>query len=399
MHRSHAETASPSRRGRLSFARTLAAVVAAGTVPVALPEVAGSEPFRVAAGAPGHLARPAVADRAQPIQRLARDLVREGAPGALVVLRTPTVVQRGASGFGRLKPRTRLRATDRFRIASVTKTFVATVVLQLIGERRLSLDDRVERWLPGMIPNGGAITVRQLLSHTSGLFDYDDDKGWIQARIVDPGREWSPQELVAIATAHPPLFAPGSSWSYSNTNYILLGLVIEKVSSRSLGDELRSRVFKPLALKSTSFPTGTSIAGRYAHGYFVSRPPLPLPPGTLIDVSTILSPSAWGAGQIISNGDDLTTFLAALLRGRLLPAPQLAAMRTLVADSGYGLGLRRYRTRCGNAYGHDGDVPGYRNIAIATLNGRRATSIMVNIDTRVSWNALREAATAALCSR
>jgi D-alanyl-D-alanine carboxypeptidase len=332
------------------------------------------------------------------LQQLVRDLVADGAPGALAVVRTPTGTRRAASGFARLEPKARLRSRDRFRIASVTKPFVATVVLQLAGERRLSLDDPVERWLPHAVPNGGSITARELLAHTSGLFDYDEDDEWVRARIADPGRDWSPEELVAIAVSHPPLFAPGAGWSYSNTNYVLLGLVVEAVTGRSLADELQARLFRPLGLRSTSFPSGATLDGRYAHGYFVSRPPMPFPTGTLIDVSTILSPSAWGAGQIVSNADDLTRFFAALLEGRLLRAPQLAAMKTDVAASGYGLGLRIAHTACGTAYGHDGDVPGYRNVVWASADGRRIVSLMVNVDeSRVPWSALQVAATTALC--
>jgi D-alanyl-D-alanine carboxypeptidase len=335
----------------------------------------------------------------QLLQRIVRQLVHDGSPGALVLVRTPNGVRRAASGFASLQPRIRIDASDRFRVASVTKTFVATIVLQLAAERQLSLDDSVQRWLPGMVPNGDSITLRELLNHTSGLFSYDRDQAWVSARIADPGRVWTPQELIAVAAAHAPLFAPGTSWAYSSTNYILLGLVVEAATSKTLAQALQDRLFEPLALGSTSYPTETALEGRYVHGYLVSRPPLPFPAGTLIDVSTIVSPSAWGAGQIVSNADDLTRFFAALLQGRLLPPAQLTAMKTDVVPNGYGLGLRIADTNCGKAFGHDGDFPGYRNIVWATANGRRVVSIMVNIDeTRVSWKTLQAAAKAALCS-
>jgi D-alanyl-D-alanine carboxypeptidase len=333
------------------------------------------------------------------LQRIVRGLVAAGAPGALAVVRTPTGIRRAASGFANLNPKVRLQATDRYRVASVTKTFVSTFVLQLAAEGKLSLADPVERWLPGIVPNGGVITLRELLNHTSGLFNYDQDDAWESARIADPGREWSPQELVAIATSHSPTFPPGTSWSYSNTNYILLGLVVQAVTGKTLAQELQDRLIEPLGLGSTSFPTGTAIEGRYAHGYLVGRPPLPIPAGTLFDVSTILSPSAWGAGQIISNADDVTRFFDALLTGRLLPAAQLAAMKTEVVPYRYGLGLRIAHTRCGKAFGHDGDMPGYRTIVWATANGRRVAAIMVNIETtHVSRNRLQAATKTALCS-
>jgi len=175
--------------------------------------------------------------------------------------------------------------------------------------------------------------------------------------------------------------------------------VVEAATRKTLASELRTRLFGPLRLSSTSFPVGTAIPGRFAHGYFVSRRPLPFLPGTLIDVSTIVSPSAWGAGQIVSNADDVTRFFVALLRGRLLPAAQLASMKTEVAGRNYGLGLRITHTACGRAFGHDGDVPGYRNIVWATTDGRRVASVMVNIDaTRVPWDKLESAVRTALCS-
>jgi D-alanyl-D-alanine carboxypeptidase len=117
-----------------------------------------------------------------------------------------------------------MRAGDRVRVGSITKTFVATVVLQLVGEGKLRLTDSVERWLPGLVPNGSAISVRQLLNHTSGLFSYDEDREFLAATDRDPLREWTPRELVAIATAHKPHFAPGAGWPYSGTGYIVLGL-------------------------------------------------------------------------------------------------------------------------------------------------------------------------------
>ena len=334
------------------------------------------------------------------LQRLVKGLVASGAPGAVAVVRTQTGTTRAAAGFARLRPPVRMQASDRFRVASITKTFVATVVLRLAARGQLRLDDLVDRWLPGLIPSGERTTLRQLLGHTSGLFDYVDDAAWVRKRIANPGREWSPRELVAIAVSHPTLFRPGTKWSYSNTNYVVLGLVVEAVTGGTLRGELQKRIFGPLRLRATSYPSGTMMPGRFAHGYIGSGSNVPLPPGTrLLDVSSRLSPSAWGAGQIVSNADDLTRFFAALLGGRLLPARQLAAMRSDVMDSEYGLGLGIAYTRCGTAYGHEGEMPGYRTIAWTTADGGRAASVLVNVDTtHVSWGQLRSAATTALCS-
>ncbi len=390
------------RRARIQIAAAGSGIVALAICAQGVSHSAASAaPSTSSLGGNVHASTPARVATKKPtkLQRIVRSLVAAHVPGAVVFVRTPKGVRSAAAGLASLQPRVAMHATDRYRIASVTKTFVATVVLQLAAEGKLSLNDPVERWLPRMVPNGASITLRELLNHSSGLFDYDQDQAWVSARTADPGREWSPHELVAIATSHPPLFSPGADWSYSNTNYILLGLVVEAATGKTLAEELQDRVFEPLALGSTSYPTGTGIPSPFAHGYFVSRPPLPVPAGTLIDVSTILSPSAWGAGQIVSNTHDLTTFFAALLKGRLLPARFLAQMKAGSPVSlNYGLGLRNTFTPCGKAFGHDGDIPGYRNVVWATANGRRVASIMVNIDeTRVSWSKLHAIAVSALC--
>jgi D-alanyl-D-alanine carboxypeptidase len=351
---------------------------------------------------PDAAAQPARPDRV-PLRQVAAQLVRDGAPGAVVVVRTSTGTRRAARGLGSRAPRVAMRPTDRFRVASVTKTFVATVVLQLVSEGRLGLDDPVDRRLPGLLPDGGAITVRELLNHTSGLFDYDQDEAWQGTVIAHPDREWSPRELVAVATAHGLLFPPGTAWFYSDTNYVVLGLLVEAVTGTTLERQLRERIFQPLGLAATSFPTGSAIDGAHAHGYVGSLPWLP--PGTLVDATTVVSPSVWwAASAIVANADDLARFYAALLGGRLVRADLLAAMRsaspvTRGTPFDYGLGLEQFATVCGRAYGHLGDGLGYRTAVYARADGRRVAVVMVNIDsTRVSWGELEASAESALCS-
>ena len=330
------------------------------------------------------------------LQALARGLVKAGAPGALVYVRTPTGVRSAAAGFANLAPRVTMRASHRYRVASVTKTFVSTVVLQLEAEGKLRVDDSVERWLPGLVPNGTSISLRELLNHTSGLFDYNEDQQFGAAILANPGRQWAPRELLAFALAHSALFAPGTNWSYSNTNYILLGLVIEAVTGHKLAGELQTRILGPLALGATSFPTGISIDGSFAHGYVRLAPG-----GDLIDTTPVLDPSfSWAAGSIVSNAGDLTKFFSSLLKGRLLPAAQLKEMKTGSRVSGvYGLGLRMTTTKCGRVFGHDGDFPGYRTIVWATSNGRRVAVVMINTNQGLpALSKLQPAAVTALCS-
>src|SRR4051794_17776614 len=288
----------------------------------------------VALGAPAANAADAAVAR-QPsattkLQRSLNRLVAAGAPGAVALVRQHGRTTRLAAGYADTRTKTRMRPADRFRVGSVTKTFVATVILQLAGEGRLSLDDSVERWLPGEVPNGGAITVRQLLTMTSGVFDYlnDGDDTVLRREIADSDTRFTPNDLVAIATAHAPRFAPGTSWSYSNTGYILLGQIAEKAAGRPIADSLRDRVFTPAGLRATSFETRARIAGPHAHGYDTLRG------DSLRDVSVIDQTWAWTAGAIVSNADDIARFYRALLHGRLLRPDLLATMETTVPMGG-----------------------------------------------------------------
>jgi D-alanyl-D-alanine carboxypeptidase len=182
------------------------------------------------------------------LQQQLDGVVEAGAPGVVGLARTGERTWQGASGLGDLRANRPARAGDRFRVGSMTKSFVAALVLQLVGEGRLSLDDNLERWLPGLVPSGERITVRQLLNHTSGLYNYSDD-------LPEPPRRFRPRELVAIATGHKPLFTPGTQFSYSNTNYILAGLLVERVTGQPLDDQLEQRIFQPLGLDHTELPT------------------------------------------------------------------------------------------------------------------------------------------------
>jgi D-alanyl-D-alanine carboxypeptidase len=302
-------------------------------------------------------------------------LVAAGVPGVVVLVRRNDGTLRLASGYSSLAQKTPMGVTDRFRVGSITKSFVATVVPQLVGEGKLSLDDTVERWLPGLVPNGSKITLRELLSHRSGLFDYLSDP-----KVLKPYLDgnttyvWTPRRLVAVSASHKPLFAPGTKYSYSNTNYILLGLIVERATGKPIGSELKSRIFAPLRLRSTSFDTLPRMRHPYAHGYLVRGKELQ-------DVS-VLSPSyAWAAGAIVSSADDLARFYRALLSGRLVTGDLLRAMETARDD--YGLGLARARLpkswgRCGTVWGHDGAIAAYNSTALNSKDGQKQMIVLVN---------------------
>jgi len=269
-----------------------------------------------------------------------------------------------------------------YRVGSLTKPFVATVVLQLVAEGRVSLQDTVERWLPGILPYGDQVTVRQLLSHTSGVPDYTLEP--IVRLYTDPQarfRAWTPRELVALIADQPPDFPPGTAWSYSNTGYVLAGMIVEAATGHRLGRELTRRILRPLGLRDTVFPVNRPTIPRpYARGYSID--PFGQPDGPLLDF-TVFNPSlAWAAGALVSNLGDLERFFRALLGGRLLPPRLLAAMTTPVPTGqpgfGYGLGLIVIDTPTGRLLGHDGAIPGFLNIVLSTEDGRRQVGVMMN---------------------
>jgi D-alanyl-D-alanine carboxypeptidase len=318
------------------------------------------------------------------LRRLLDQIVAAGAPGAAALVRDEHGVQQAASGLADLRTGRPMRPKLNYRVASVTKPFVATVVLQQVAEGRLSLSDTVERWLPGILPYGGQVSIRQLLNNTSGVPEYllvpllelYESK---QGRF----RSWTPRELVALVAGQSPLFPPGTTYSYSNTNYVLAGLIVEAATGRTLGQELKRRIIRPLGLRDTFFPVNRpDIPGRNARGYSL---PLgdqgPMLDGPLLDF-TVYNPSlAWAAGNLVSDLADLQRFFRALLDGRLLPPELLAEMTTTVPigqGAGYGLGLLVLETPCGRLIGHDGGIPGFITIVLSTQDGRRQFGIMVN---------------------
>jgi D-alanyl-D-alanine carboxypeptidase len=328
----------------------------------------------------GVSAAPAAKPKPKPkpvsLSSIARELVKEGAPGAIVYVRTPTRTRAGVAGYADRSAHVSMRASDRYRIASVTKAFVSVLVLQLEAAGKLDIDDPVEKYLPGVVPNGGAIPLRELMNHTSGLFNYTDDAAFVNDPIGGFSRAWTPAQLLALAFAHPPNFRPGTDWSYSNTNYIVLGLVVEAVTAEPLGQVLQEKIFTPLNLTSTSFPSTIELAPDFVHGYIKVE-------GTpLIDITPGLNPSwGWAAGAIVSTAKDVTTFYRALFTRKFLPPAQLNELETSSTTSrGYGLGVFSVIAPCGRAFAHPGDALGWQNLAFSTANGKRQAVVMVNVN-------------------
>ncbi|MFI6304777.1 serine hydrolase domain-containing protein [Amycolatopsis thailandensis] len=285
-----------------------------------------------------------------------------------------------AVGVRDLTSGTPAAADGHFRIGSVTKTFAATVLLQLADERRLALDDPIERHLPGVVPDGGRVTVRHVLQHTSGLHDYMSEPGYSTNRWRADARfdDYTPTRLLKVAFAKGPDFEnPGEAWHYSNTNYVVAGLLIEKLTGRPYGEEVTRRILRPLHLTHTSVPGHrSSLPVPHACGY----EPLPTNPPSIVD-ATDMDPSLdWAAGEMVSTTRDLTTFVTALIEGRLTSQASLAEMRRTreaVPLFRYGLGLQEFAIPCAAGpkpvWGHTGQLIGYLTVAFTDGKGKSLT--------------------------
>jgi D-alanyl-D-alanine carboxypeptidase len=281
------------------------------------------------------------------------------------------VVFEGSAGVADLAEPRPLTADDQFRIGSITKTYVTALVLQLIAEGAFAATDTLEHWLPGLVPGGEDITVELLLRMRTGLPDY------VWPLLGDPPdvtrlvRYYPPEELVAIALGVPGRTPPDTAYRYCNTDYVLLGLVVERATGQRVDVLLWQRIFAPLGLDATTFPTADGrLRGPHATGYLrmaADAPYQELP---------VVSPSeAWTSGAIVASPRDLAAFYDGLFGGRVLDPAGLARMTTPLEDLGpgrqRGLGFVRYEYADGTvAFGHHGGVPGYTTLVLRTTGGR-----------------------------
>ncbi|WP_214319017.1 serine hydrolase domain-containing protein [Nonomuraea sediminis] len=365
---------SPRRRGR-SIRRGLAlAAIVAGVLSTSLPGAS-------AAGRHD--------DQAQ-LRRDADAITALGVTGVQARVITPdgrnlTVT----SGVADLTSRRPVSPNGYFRIASVTKTFVATVILQLTGDGRLSLDDTVERWLPGVVSGNGndghAITIRQLLQHTDGI--HDDYPDYTSAKDFYRHRydTYTPEQMVARAMRHQPDFKPGKNWRYSNTGYVLLGMIIQRVTGHPWHEEVRDRIVRPLGLHHTFWPgTSPKLPQPHAETYQKFQPGKPP-----VDVTKQVGSGTNGEAGLVSTTADLNRFFRALLGGRLLPPAQLTQMKhtipvskefqQLMPGARNGLGLFSRPLSCGGTYwGHDGGDSGWITADGVTADGRRSVTVSLS---------------------
>ena len=299
------------------------------------------------------------------------------APGVVVGIWIPGELSYVATrGVSDIKTKQPMRVEDHFRIGSITKTFTATLLLILADEKKLGLDDPASKYV-AWVPNGDKITLRMLADMTSGLHSYTEDDAWVKIAFSDFKRVWTPRELVDVGIKHAPDFAPGQGWHYSNTSYVLLGMILEQVAGKKIQESFDEKIFKPLKLTQTSWPVGGALPKPYAHGTTVQ---------TLdekLDDATNRSPSwAFTAGELVSTMADLRTWVVSYATGSLI-SPEMQKQRltwmTMPPNSperAYGIGIGMDH----GWLGHTGELPGYNCAAYYLPEKKAVIVVMVNTD-------------------
>jgi D-alanyl-D-alanine carboxypeptidase len=320
-----------------------------------------------------------------------------GGPGAAIVAGDGTTQWTLHSGVRNIYSSAPIGPDDRFRIGSETKTYVAAVVMQLVDEGKVGIDAPIATYLPTLLTppyDGKVITVRELLQHRSGIPNYTDDPPPPQANGT-----YRNEDLVKAALAKEPVFAPGTSIGYSNTNYIILAMMVEAVTGQSIATQITNRIITPLGLTETRYPAAgdKGIGGSAVHGYVGGTLP---PLAAWIDISNIFEPSyGGGAGAMISTLDDSVTFYRALFAGKVVSPASLALMRTAYPGirDGYGLGIYKMNLSCGVAWGHDGATPGYFDETLVGDNGRYAAIVTNTVSTDTSEPSYKTVMEKAIC--
>jgi D-alanyl-D-alanine carboxypeptidase len=303
-------------------------------------------------------------------------MVAVNVPGAIIGVWGPDGSYVRAFGVADKATGAPMKTDFYHRIGSQTKTFTATGVLQLADQGKVGLDDPIAKYIEG-VPQGDKITMRQLLRMQSGLFNYSESPAFQQAMFADPRTPFSPQELLGFAFAEPNVFPPGEGFLYCNTNYILLGLVVEKVGGQPLHDYVRDNILTPLGMSHTSFPTTNAFPEPHAQGYTVQTADGKEATATDWDPSW-----GWAAGAMISTLDDMHIWAPALATGKLLtPKLQTERLQTVGApglppQDGYGLGI----FNLGGWIGHNGSLPGYQTVSVYLPEKQTTMVILTNTD-------------------
>lgn len=326
-------------------------------------------------------ASPAGADRALDAA-LARLVHARGGPlGAIAIVQRGAQTRSHAAGRARLGGRGP-SAGDAMRLASTTKAFNGAVALALVSRRVLSLNDTIGQRLRYLPAAWADVTLREALNHTSGLPSFTDSHSYLAALEASPAHGPPPRQLVAFVEKKPLLFRPGTKYRYSNTDNVIAGLMAEQATGRSYEYELRRLVLRPLRLRRTALPRTVAMSRPLLHGYqFTSS-------GRREDISTAINPAwTWAAGGMVSTPAELNRFARAYASGRLFSRKVHRAQFVAVAGdseppgpgvNSAGLGIFRYRTRCGTVYGHTGNFPGYTQFFASSSSGQRSVTVSVN---------------------
>jgi D-alanyl-D-alanine carboxypeptidase len=313
-------------------------------------------------------------------QAIADTMVRLGIPGSIVGMWTPQGQYVKAFGISDRVTRAPMQTGLNMRIGSNTKTFVAAAVLQLVDQGKVRLGDPIARYVPD-VPDGDRITIRELGRMQSGLYPYSGDDKFVTEVYTGPQRSFTPEQLLKFSFSHPLLFAPGTSYVYDNTNYVLLGLVVEKLSSQPLQDYLRDHIFRPLGLSHTVFPAGSEFPLPHAHGYTID-----VLTDSVLD-ATDWNPSwGWAAGAMISTLSDLRRWavIDATGAGMLRPSTQAERLQTVpalgtLAGARYGFGI----IVSAGWVGHLGSIPGYESNVVYLPSQAISLVVLINTDIQV----------------
>lgn len=307
-----------------------------------------------------------------------------GPPGVIAVVQRGDRVNVYTAGYGDVETKRKPRGTDHMRIASTAKAFSGATALSLVAKGVVSLDDTIARRLPSLPSAWGAVTLRQLLSHTSGLPDFTRNSAFQQAVVGSLTVPPPPEQLLEYVKDEPLVFAPGSKYEYSNSDNIAVGLMVQAVTGKPYQDALQEQVYGPLGLTQTSLPAGPELPAPFIHGYDREGN------GKPEDISEIFASGwAWASGGIISTPLELNRFVRGYVRGALFGPDVQAQQRQFIPGGGSeprgpgmnsaGLALFRYQTRCGTVYGHTGNTFGYTQFMAASSDGARSATVSINL--------------------
>ena len=336
--------------------------------------------------------------------------MRGGPPGVIAVVQRGSHREVHTFGVANVRTERPMKINDRMRIASAAKAFSGAVALSLVSEGKLSLDDTIGEHLPELPEAWHEITLRQLLHHTSGLPDFSLSPAFQEAVRESLAQAPPPEELLSFVEDEPLNFEPGTRYRYSNTDNIVVALMVEAAPGKTYEKQLRKQVYRPLGLTRTSLPRGTNLRQPFIHGY--DNDPSQRPPE---DVSEVIAAGwAWASGGIVSTPADLNTFIRGYVGGQLFDPWTRWQQRRLIeggsseppgpGKNSAGLAIFRYDTRCGTVWGHTGNTPGYTQLMAASSDGRRSVTVSVNTQLTPeageprAFKALRRAEGLAVCA-